>query len=122
VIIGSYAAGMIEGTGLVGGATLQQAETNMREFVRLVAEQAQTEGETRGYAPQVGEPVRDEGSDADGRFGWMLPVNGAEVRVLMPGVDLGRVKGLDSGAPCLFVDGTAAWWSGAIFNAVPLPK
>jgi len=93
----------------------------MQAFVREVEAQAAREGETRGYEPQVGEPVRDPGADADGRFGWVLPVNGVEVRVLMPGASSDDVQGLGADAPALFVNGKPVWWPSAVMSAVPLP-
>lgn len=59
--------------------------------------------------------------DRAGRFGWRLPVNGVEVSILMPGVELARLRELGAGVPCLQVNGNWAWWNDAVSAAVPLP-
>lgn len=94
----------------------------MREFVELVREQAALEGSVRGYSSSVGEPIREATLDRDGRFGWILPVNGSQTRVLMPGVELAEVQRLGATAPCLVVNGEFWWWRSAVYSAVPLPR
>ncbi|MFI5933872.1 hypothetical protein [Actinoplanes sp. NPDC051494] len=63
-----------------------------------------------------GEPVRDPGADCDGRFGWNLPLSdGRTVRLLMPGVELPRLRDdITAQAPCLYVNGNAWWWNDAV--------
>jgi hypothetical protein len=95
----------------VQNATEDLAAQNMLEFV---AEFQQHGGH------MAGNPVRDSSADADGRYGWNVPlVGGQTLRVLMPGLDLGLLtKGTTAQAPCLKVNGTWAWWNGALDLAV----
>jgi hypothetical protein len=60
---------VIPGMQAVTGAALELAAANMTAFVEAVRERARIEGDTRGYIPHVGEPIRNETADADGRFG-----------------------------------------------------
>jgi hypothetical protein len=112
---------MISGALPVDGAHVEVAAANMVAFAAKVSAQAETEGQVRGYTPQVGEPARDEAADAGGRFGWILPVNGRPQRILMPGVDLERLHDLSADAPMVNVNGQWAWWNDAAGAAVPLP-
>jgi hypothetical protein len=112
---------MISGAQPVDGAHAEVAAINMAAFAAEVAARAETEGQVRGYTPHVGEPTRDESVDADGRFGWVLPVNGRPQRILMPGVDLERMRDLSAEAPMVSVNGQWAWWNDAAGAAVPLP-
>ncbi|GAA0579988.1 hypothetical protein GCM10010172_76200 [Paractinoplanes ferrugineus] len=67
-------------------------------------------------AALTGDPRRDPAADRDGRFGWDLPFDdGRVVRLLMPGVELPRLRDdLTARAPCLYVNGSASWWNGAV--------
>lgn len=114
---------IIPGTLPVEGATLALAAANMLAFADAVRGQAVLEGEVRGYTPDVGESIRDEVADHPeaGRFAWVLPVNGRDQRILMPGADLAALKGLSASAPCLQVNGSWWWWNDAVTSAVPLP-
>ncbi|WP_199512187.1 hypothetical protein [Nucisporomicrobium flavum] len=73
------------------------------------------EAHRRG-ADHVGTPERDHGADRDGRFGWNLPMgDGTVVRLLMPGVEVTRVRDdLTASAPCLYLNGGAWWWRDAV--------
>jgi hypothetical protein len=95
------------GTVAVDDADEQLAEQNLDVFL--------TAARDRG-APLAGDPVRDPSADRDGRFGWDLPMAGGSVtRLLMPGVELMRVRDdLTVDAPCLYVNGGAWWWPSAL--------
>ncbi|GIF08891.1 competence protein CoiA family protein [Actinoplanes siamensis] len=112
---------VIPGMHAVTGATLELAADNMAVFVEAVRERARIEGDTRGYTPHVGEPRRDANTDADGRFGWTLSVNGRDQAILMPGIELAQLRGTGLAAPCLIVNGSAWWWNDAAGMAVPIP-
>ncbi|MDP9792617.1 hypothetical protein J2S43_001129 [Catenuloplanes nepalensis] len=58
-----------------------------------------------------GAPVRDPAADAGGWFAWrILMSDGREVPVLIPGVDLNKIRGnLSAAAPRIGI-GTALWW------------
>ncbi|MFI7598283.1 hypothetical protein [Actinoplanes sp. NPDC049681] len=65
----------------------------------------------------AGDPGRDPAADRDGRFGWDLSMaDGSVVRLLMPGVELIRVRDdlTAAGSPCLYVNGSAWWWAAAV--------
>jgi hypothetical protein len=66
-----------------------------------------------------GEPVRTPDADRDGRFGWSLPLSdGGGISVLMPGVDLARLRDdLTAQAPMLYIDGVQGWWADAVGSA-----
>lgn len=85
----------------VEGAREELAAANLGTFVDAVRERARR--------PRFGRrgrgAVRDFELDRDGRFGWKLPVNGVEVSILMPGVELVRLRDLGAGVPCLQVNG-----------------
>jgi hypothetical protein len=91
----------------VDDADEQLAEQNLGVFLAAARERGAQLG---------GDPVRDPAADRDGRFGWDLPVVGGSVtRLLMPGVELMRVRDdLTSNAPCLYVNGSAWWWQSAL--------
>ncbi|WP_130510952.1 hypothetical protein [Krasilnikovia cinnamomea] len=61
----------------------------------------------RGKA--LGEPVRDPAADRDG---WDVPAaDGSVVRLLMPGVELTRLRDdITAQPPCLYLSGGAWWW------------
>ena len=62
-----------------------------------------------------GAPVRVPDADRDGRFAWDVPFSdGQQVRLLIPGVELAALQSLAATAPCLYVDGEAAWWNDAV--------
>jgi hypothetical protein len=67
-------------------------------------------------AALTGPAVRDRTADRDGRFGWDLPMaDESIVRLLVPGVELTRVRDdLSARAPCLYVNGGAWWWNDAV--------
>lgn len=108
--------------GPVEGATAEVAAANMVAFIADVREHAALNGQVRGYTPSIGEPVRRESLDADGRYGWAVDVNGQEVTVLMPGVEESLLRGLADTVPALKVGGEWSWWAGAVQSAVPLPR
>ena len=112
---------VIPGMQAVDGAALELAAVNMAAFVKVVRDRARIEGDVRGYTAYVGEPMRNEAADADGRFGWILSVNGREQTVLMPGVELAQLRGTHLSTPCLIVNGSAWWWNDASGMAVPIP-
>jgi hypothetical protein len=89
--------------------------------MQTVREQARLEQDDRGSGGEIGEPVRDLDVDLDGRFGWTLPVNGVEISILMPGVELTRLHDLSASALCLQINGNWWWWNDAVGAAVPLP-
>lgn len=70
----------------------------------------------------VGDPVRVSVADRDGRFCWDLPMaNDRVTRILMPGVELVRVRDdLTAQAPCLFVNNGTWWWTAAMDMAIPV--
>jgi hypothetical protein len=63
-----------------------------------------------------GQPARAAEADRDGRFAWDVPFSdGAQVRVLMPGVPLTQLRDdRTAQAPCLYLGSEAAWWWGAV--------
>jgi hypothetical protein len=83
------------------------AETNVAVFLTASAK--------RGAA-FAGEPTRDPSADRDGRYGWDLPMaDDTIVRLLMPGVELTRVRDdITAHAPCLYLNGSAWWWNDAV--------
>ncbi|GGQ77461.1 hypothetical protein [Couchioplanes azureus] len=84
--------------------------------VRRRAAEMEAEPFKRRVAGLVGDPVRDPGPDRDGRFGWDLPfTDGRVVRLLMPGVRVEVLRDdITASAPCLYVNGTAWWWTSAV--------
>ncbi|WP_430787011.1 hypothetical protein [Actinoplanes sp. G11-F43] len=117
--------------GPVADATADVAAANIAAFAADVHTNATERGIALGYTPQVGEPQRDPDHDADGRFAWTITVNGATVRVLMPGVDAAVLRHVTSGqrvggylpsdVPALRVGDSWAWWTTAAMWAAPLP-
>ena len=108
----------------VGTAPLEQADeelaaANLDAFLTAVTERATLLEQVpirRRVAHLDGTPVRDPGADRDGRFGWDLPLSdGRTVRLLMPGVSLTLLRDdITAQAPCLYINGNAWWWDGAI--------
>ena len=84
----------------VEGATAAPAEANLRAFAEAVRVEAEIAREVRPVAA-VGEPLRDESMDADGRYGWVIPIGDHRMLILMPGVELATVRSLSAEAPCL---------------------
>ena len=105
----------------VEGATAAQAEANMRAFTDAVRAQADVARQARPVAA-VGEPVRDESMDADGRYGWVMPIGEHRVVIRMPGVDLAVLRALSAEAPCLQIDGEWVWWLSAAGAAIPATR
>ncbi|MFF5291921.1 hypothetical protein [Paractinoplanes globisporus] len=105
----------------VEGATAAQAEANMRAFIEAVRAAAEIAREVRPVA-SVGEPMREESLDADGRYGWVLPIGERLVPILMPGVDLAVLRALDAASPCLRVGSEWVWWPSAAGAAVPATR
>jgi hypothetical protein len=91
----------------IDGAREDLAAANLGVFLAAARE--------RG-AELAGDPVRDPAADRDGRYGWDLPMaDGSVVRLLMPGVELTRVRDdLTASAPTLGVCGSAWWWNDAV--------
>ncbi|BCY10967.1 hypothetical protein [Actinoplanes sp. L3-i22] len=112
---------MISGIEPLAGSHPDVAAANMIAFAAEVRARAEAEGEIRGNTASVGEPVRDEAADQDGWFGWTLPVNGRDQRVLMPGLDLAAVRSTASTAARVQVNDSPWWWNDAAGMAVPLP-
>ncbi|MEV6930875.1 hypothetical protein AB0M46_41175 [Dactylosporangium sp. NPDC051485] len=113
---------IIPGTQTVDGADVAVATTNMQAFVDEVRARAEVEGQVRGYTASVGEPIRNEAADQEGRYGWVLPVNGRHQEILMPGVDPAQLRGSSTSAPCVKVNGNSWWWNDAAGSAIPLPE
>ncbi|MFI5898513.1 hypothetical protein ACIA5D_51475 [Actinoplanes sp. NPDC051513] len=105
----------------IEGATAAQAETNMRAFTDTVRAEADIARQVRPVAT-VGEPARDQALDADGRYGWILPIGEHRVSILMPGVDLAVVRALNAATPCLQVNGEWVWWHSAAGMAIPATR
>ena len=107
------------GTAPIEAAREDLAATNLSVFLTAVREYSreleQVPIRQRVAAP-AGEPVRDPRADRDGRFGWDLPFSdGRTVRLLLPGVPLGLLRGdVTAAAACLYVNGTAWWWNDAV--------
>lgn len=91
-------------------ATLDLAGQAMADFVAEVREQADD--------LVVGDPVRDEQADRDGRYGFLLTAGDRSVRVLMPGVPPAAVRDMSTSAPCLQVAGEWWWWPSAVVQVV----
>jgi hypothetical protein len=107
------------GTAPIEGARLDLAEANLEVFLTEVGRRAAEMDEVpvrRRAAHLAGDPVRDPQADRDGRFGWDLPLSdGRAVRLLMPGADLAALRDdITAQAPCLYVNGIACWWNGAV--------
>lgn len=100
------------GTGPVRGSDEENAEVNIRVF----AEDLEIPGVNIH---------RESESDLDGRFGFVLELNGKRVSIDMPGIPLENVRflGLPSqniwNFPRLYVDGSSWVWMFAL-NAVKL--
>lgn len=97
----------------VDGGTESGAEANLQEFV--------DEATTRGLRLSD-EPIRHAEADADGRYGWVLPLEGGDqVPILMPGTDLATLRDdLSSEAYCLKVRDSWWWWRDAVGMVVPI--
>jgi hypothetical protein len=97
----------------VEGASEAAAEANMQGFIDAATE--------RGLR-LADEPERHREADVDGRYAWILPVEGGDhVQVLMPGADIAQVRDdLSSHDYCLRVGGTWWWWNDAIGMVKPL--
>ncbi len=95
------------GSAPVDDAREDLAAANMDVFLAAARE--------RG-AELADDPVRDPAADRDGRFGWDLPMaDGSIVRVLMPGVELIRIRDdITAAAPVLYLNGGAWWWDAAV--------
>ncbi|MBM2618390.1 hypothetical protein JIG36_22785 [Actinoplanes sp. LDG1-06] len=107
------------GTEPVVEAREELAVANLEAFLADVRRRAAVMDEVpirRRVAGLDGEPVRDPGADRDGRFGWDLPMSdGRVVRLLMPGAELTALRDdITAQAPCLYVNGAAWWWAGAV--------
>lgn len=100
------------GSGPVEGGTEQQAETNLAAFIDAATE--------RGLE-LADEPDRIPDADEGGRYAWNLRLaGGTVVQVLMPGVDLIRIRDdLSAEAPCLRIGSDWWWWNGAVDAIVP---
>ncbi|MBL7252780.1 hypothetical protein [Paractinoplanes lichenicola] len=107
------------GTEPVEGASEELARANLDVFLGAVRRRTgELDGVSirRRVAGIAGDPVRDPGADRDGRFGWDLPMSDDRaVRLLMPGVELTLIRDdITARAPCLYVNGNAWWWNGAV--------
>ncbi|WP_249999286.1 hypothetical protein [Actinoplanes sp. M2I2] len=107
------------GTAPIEDARPDLAEANLDAFLTAVRRRAAELDETpirHRVAHLAGDPVRDPRADRDGRFGWDLPMSdGRAVRLLLPGAELTRLRDdITAESPCLYVNGTAWWWSGAV--------
>jgi hypothetical protein len=60
----------------------------------------------------VGEPVRMSAGRA-GYIGWLFPLPGQTVELLIPDTDYDDLRRTSMLAPLLYVDGEAWWWLGA---------
>ncbi|WP_157747094.1 hypothetical protein [Micromonospora echinofusca] len=96
------------GTQPVENSSEATAAENIEVFVQALHE--------RGIQLS-GPATRDSSSDRDGRYGYLLPT-ATSIRILMPGVELTRVRDdLTASAPCLFVNDRPWWWSDAVKQA-----
>ena len=96
----------------VDGAREELAAANLAPFVAAIVEHGGTV--TR-------EPTRAAGLDADGRYGWRFEIDGMPVELLIPGVQLERVRDdLSATAPCLNVNSSWNRWQGAVYVCVPI--
>lgn len=101
---------MNPGSGPVPDATEENAWANLAQFGRDLQE--------RGYT--VGEPRRVPSEDEAGRYSFLLPVNGVEHEIDMPGLPLEEVRWLDHESgniwdfPRLYVDGSSWVWKYAL--------
>ncbi|MCO8274197.1 hypothetical protein M1L60_26710 [Actinoplanes sp. TRM 88003] len=107
------------GTAPIDGADEELARANLDAFLDAVRQRAEQMDEVpirQRVAHLDGDPVRDPGADRDGRFGWDLSMSdGRTIRVLIPGVPLAALRDdITAVAPCLYVNGNANWWSGAV--------
>ena len=107
------------GTAPIEEGRLDLAEANLDDFLSAVRRRAAELDEVpfrRRVAGLSGDPIRDPRADRDGRFGWDLPLSdGRTVRLLMPGVGLTLIRDdITAEAPCLYVNGNAWWWDGAV--------
>ncbi|WP_250031285.1 hypothetical protein [Paractinoplanes maris] len=107
------------GTAPIEDARPELAQANLEAFLDAARRRAAELDEVpirQRVAYLDGEPVRDPSADRDGRFGWDLRMSdGRTVRLLMPGVELARLRDdITAEAPCLYVNGTAWWWDGAV--------
>ena len=103
----------------IGDAREDLAAANLEAFLAGVRRRAADLDEVpirQRVAHLDGEPIRDPRADRDGRFGWDLPLSdGRQVRLLMPGVELGLIRDdITAQAPCLYVNGSAHWWNDAV--------
>jgi hypothetical protein len=106
------------GTAPLGDAHEAVAAANLDAFLAAVHDRVPAMGgdPVVRTAELAGEPVRDPQADRDGRFGWDLPLSdGSLLRLLMPGVELARIRDdISAQAPCLYVNGNACWWNDAV--------
>ncbi len=98
------------GSGPVEGTSEANALANLVQFGRDLIE--------RGH--KVGEPVRVPEQDENGRYAFVLPVDGQGHEIDMPGLPLEEVRwlGQESGNiwhfPRLYVDGSSWVWKYAL--------
>ncbi|MEV4705483.1 hypothetical protein [Actinoplanes sp. NPDC049316] len=107
------------GTAPVENASEELAVAALAVFLDEVGKRAAEMNATplkRREASLAGDPARDPGADRDGRFGWDLPLSdGRVVRLLMPGLRVELMRDdITAAAPCLYVNGTAWWWTTAV--------
>lgn len=55
-----------------------------------------------------------EESEDDGRFAFLVPINGEDVSILMPGCPLEVLTTERFGTPHLYIDGSSLWFNVAI--------
>jgi hypothetical protein len=90
------------------GASEAAAAANLEALMAAVVE--------RG-GRLAGEPVRVPETDEDGRFAWRLPAgeHGGGVLVLMPGVELAKMRDdMSASAPRIIIGGNPWWWPSAV--------
>ncbi|MFC3386855.1 hypothetical protein ACFOHP_33600 [Couchioplanes caeruleus subsp. azureus] len=107
------------GTQPIEDAQEEHAVAALKVFlgeVRVRAAEMEQAPLKRREAEISGEPTRDPAADRDGRYGWDLRLSdGRVVRLLMPGVRVEAMRDdITAAAPCLYVNGTAWWWSDAV--------
>ena len=106
------------GTLPIADAREDLAAAALEEFIAVVGERAvELEQAPIRYreAGINGAPVRVPDADRDGRFAWDVPFSdGRQVRLLIPGAELGALQSLAATVPCLYVGGEAAWWNDAV--------
>ena len=99
----------------VENASEAAAEANMQAFLDAATD--------RGLH-LTDEPERHREADTDGRYAWILAVEGGDrVQVLMPGADITQVRDdLSAHAYCIRVGDGNWWWNDAVGMVIAHPR